>query len=266
MSLAVFKSATNRLSRWGWKGTLGRYLLMKAEMQGFLEKSKALSRPSRAKLLQEFQRIHRELSCAHPPYQLVLMADKILQLQAEGPIVECGCFKGGSAAKLSQVAKLTGRKLYLCDSFQGLPALGPQDEVHTRYNSGQKVTFSEGEWAGSLSEVQGAIERYGCPEVCEFVPGFFSETLPKLDIRPACVFIDVDLISSARDCLVNLWPQTAPGGLWFTHEANLMSYLEGVFDGNWWLDNLKQAPPLVVGAGTGLSVCCPNLALFNKPE
>ncbi|HLT27990.1 MAG TPA: TylF/MycF/NovP-related O-methyltransferase, partial [Zeimonas sp.] len=36
-------------------------------------------------------------------------------------LVEAGCFKGGSTAKLSLLAELAGRELVVFDSFEGLP-------------------------------------------------------------------------------------------------------------------------------------------------
>src|SRR5690606_19018518 len=38
-----------------------------------------------------------------------------------GVLVEAGCFKGGSTAKLSLLAELAGRELVVFDSFEGLP-------------------------------------------------------------------------------------------------------------------------------------------------
>src|SRR5579872_6073945 len=52
------------------------------------------------------------------------MAERILAVPRDTPgvLVECGTYKGGSAANLSLVAALTGRRMHLFDSFRGLPA------------------------------------------------------------------------------------------------------------------------------------------------
>jgi hypothetical protein len=45
------------------------------------------------------------------------IASGILGLNNGGDIVECGCFNGNSSAKLSIIAKLVNKKLYIFDSF-----------------------------------------------------------------------------------------------------------------------------------------------------
>src|SRR5687768_8201417 len=51
------------------------------------------------------------------------MALKVFETppDVEGDVVECGTWKGGSAANLSLVCKIAGRKLKIFDSFEGLP-------------------------------------------------------------------------------------------------------------------------------------------------
>ena len=114
------------------------------------------------------------------------------------------------------------------------------------------------------AEVRANIAAYGYPDVCEFVPGFFSDSLPGLRIAPAAIVMDVDLISSGRDCLKHLWPCLVRGGCVFTHEAESDTYLEGLMDPAWWRENLGQCPPLVFGAGSSLSPLAEGLALFQK--
>src|ERR1041384_1165097 len=60
---------------------------------------------------------------ATSPKVHLAMALKLLELPPEesGAVVECGTWKGGTAVNLSIVCKLTGRRLIICDSFEGLP-------------------------------------------------------------------------------------------------------------------------------------------------
>ena len=197
----------------------------------------------------------------------MLLGETILNLDVLGPIVECGCFKGGSTAKLSLLAEHTGRKLYVCDSFCGLPQPDTNEETtFISANSGvPNVQFAAGEYSGSLQEVQNNVRQFGCIDVCEFVPGFFADSLPNLNIQPAWVYIDVDLISSAQDCLRHLWPRLLPGGYWFTHEASFPKYIEGMLDPVFWNECLSQAPPVIFGAGSGLSINAASVAYCRKP-
>lgn len=53
----------------------------------------------------------------------LVMAMKLLETSphVQGDVVECGCWKGGSTVNLSLVCAITGRKLKVYDSFEGLP-------------------------------------------------------------------------------------------------------------------------------------------------
>lgn len=108
------------------------------------------------------------------------------------------------------------------------------------------------------------MTRAGDIGVCTFVKGWFQDTLPGLDARPALVFTDVDHVASARDCLRWLWPRLAPGGLWFTHEAMFRTYVEGIMEPAWWMETLGEPPPVLIGGGAGLSAAAPSIAYFRK--
>ena len=74
------------------------------------------------------------------------MADYLLTRSVDGPMVECGCFHGGSSAKLSLVARILDKPLYVCDSFQGLPPVTGNDGVYHSVHGGT-VQFAKGEYA-----------------------------------------------------------------------------------------------------------------------
>ncbi|MGH9450309.1 MAG: TylF/MycF/NovP-related O-methyltransferase [Terriglobia bacterium] len=200
-----------------------------------------LSYDQRKGLANSFARVGKEIALSHSPGELLFIAARVLSSSVKGPVVECGCYLGASTAKLSMVAKLTGRSLFACDTFEGLPG----DAKHASYHhvDGRARRFEAGEYAGSLEIVRGNVERYGALEMCTFVRGLFQDTLPQLNVDPAFVFMDVDYVSSARDCLKNLWPRLRPGGYFFTHEAGFIEYVEGITDGRWWHENLGQCPP-----------------------
>lgn len=176
------------------------------------------------------------------------MALKLLETSPDvsGDIVECGTWKGGSAANLSLVARITGRKLKVFDSFQGLPAARSGDREAPKYQ--------EGDYAGSLEEVQRNIRRYGALECCEFVPGWFDETLPKLNSPVVLAFLDVDLEDSLATCVKNLWPRLVQGGYLFIDECLYTSYVALFFSERWWAENFDCSPPGLVGGGTGLGL------------
>ncbi len=205
-------------------------------------------------LLRKFDIIEKNIQCAHSHFDFYVMYAMLLTLPIDGPVIELGCFKGGSTAKLSQICKLTGRKLYVFDSFKGLPPPRGDDVEHhvVPWISDKKVLlYKEGSYEGTLGEVKKNIANYGCIDVCEFFEGYFENTLPDFQVRPAFIFMDVDYIESARVVLKHLWPKLLSDGFLFSHEAYVVDFIEAITDATWWQKELNQNPPLLYGAGYG---------------
>lgn len=186
----------------------------------------------------------------------MIMAGKILQIPKDlpGDLVECGSYKGGSAVNLSCLAAWTGRRLHLFDSFEGLPTPAPGDTEHLVLSELQFHTYEGGAYAGSLSEVQENLRKYGVLNVCEFHKGFFHQTLPGFDATLVFAYVDADLTSSVRDCLKYLWPLLQEGSYLFTDEAHHTEIAGLFYDPGWWASELHSAPPGLVGGGNGLGL------------
>ena len=166
------------------------------------------------------------------------MALKLLEMPPDlrGVVVECGTFKGNSAANLSLLCRITGRRLRIYDSFAGLPP--PY----------------EGNLVGTLDEVKANITRYGAIEVCEFHKGWVEHTLPNLETPVVLAWLDVDLHSSLDTCVRHIWPWLVEDGYIFTDECWKMDYVALFWSEKWWRENFDQAPPGLVGSGTGLGL------------
>jgi O-methyltransferase len=231
----------------------------------FLARSQNQSdRVRRRSLLQAFDHVARTVRCEHFQREMLVMVDYILLQAPEGPLVECGCYLGGSSAKLSLVARATGRRLYVCDSFDGLPAVS-NVEASFRTIAGQANAFGQGEYKAQLDVVKRNIERAaGDLSVCDFVKGFFSDSLPNLSIAPAFIFSDADLISSTRDVLKNLWPALKPGGRFYTHDANIPDFVNGILDPEYWTKEVGMYPPVIFGAGYGCGLFAGGIAYCEK--
>lgn len=160
----------------------------------------------------------------------------------EGDVVECGTWKGGAAANLSLICRIAGRKLKIYDSFRGLP---PNVE-------GEKELYNDGDYCGSLEEVKKNIRRFGAIEVCEFVEGWFEDTLPNETSPVLLAFLDVDIESSLETCVRNLWPRLTEKGCIFIDEYVSLDYCS-IFWSEWyWKENFDRHPPGLIGAGVGL--------------
>jgi len=253
------------LRQYGLLGAAARFLTLRDEMRRFVARGATqVARAQRREILKRFATVQGNVPCAHSPLQFVIIAEHLLGLEVKGDMVQCGAFKGGSTAKLSILAALTGRKLFVCDSFAGLPNTSESTRRYVSHGDQADYVFGAGEYAGSLEEVRENVLRTGELSVCEFVQGWFADSLPTLEVRPAFVFTDVDYVTSAQDCLRWLWPRLQPGGQWFTHEASLLTYIEGIMDPEWWLQTLHEPPPVLIGGGAGLSAAAPSLAYFRK--
>jgi len=174
------------------------------------------------------------------------MALKLLEAPPTlaGDIVECGTWKGGSAANLSLVCRIVGRKLRIYDSFEGLPEGQPGDREARHYR--------KGDYCGSLEEVRANIEQYGAIECCEFVKGWFEDTLPKLNAPVLLAFLDVDLEASLDVCVRSLWPNLVDRGYIFMDEVVGVDYCALFYSEKYWSKYFQCSPPGMIGAGTGL--------------
>jgi len=170
----------------------------------------------------------------------------------KGKIVECGCFVGGSSVNLSLVCAMTGRKLIVFDSFEGLPEPEQYDRWHHSQHVGHTDVYYKGRFAATRATVEANIAKYGDISVCEFREGYFDKTMPGFDEPIVMAFLDVDLIDSLKPCLEGLWPNLQPGCRMYTHEARNLALVALYFDQAWWREALGQDAPGFVGSGVGL--------------
>jgi hypothetical protein len=206
------------------------------------------------KIILKFRRNNRMITTATNWEGHLRLAAQILKIppSVKGDVIECGCYKGGSSANLSLICDIVGRELVLCDSFEGLPDPEECDKVHYNIFNKHVRLYEKGHYTGKLGEVKHNISRFGKINVCEFVKGYYENTLNQLDGSYVLAFVDVDLHKSLKECLRYLWPRLVNGAYFFSHEAQDLAFASIFFDKKWWEENLNCSPPGFVGAGTGL--------------
>jgi predicted O-methyltransferase YrrM len=206
------------------------------------------------RLFAQVVRSKRKIVSATGFLEQLTMISALLKSSVPGVVVECGTYQGGSAASLSLACRLSGRRLFVFDSFEGLPLPSQEDARHNVLIAQEVHVYAKGNWSGSLELVKHNIEHYGAIEVCTFVKGYFQDSLPRFSEPVAFVFCDVDLKDSARTCIGYLWPMMTDGATFFTHEAHHMEIAELFFDRVWWKQEMSCVPPGLVGAGSGLGL------------
>lgn len=205
----------------------------------------------RKQLADQIEVAHTGLRCAHTHAEAVAIVTEILKVPASTPgiVLEAGCFKGGSTAKLSLATKLTGRKLHVYDSFEGLPDVKEME----------KDRFNRGEYTGALEEVKSNVAKYGALEVCEFVRGWFDQTMSNLKDPVVVAFVDVDLRDSLETCLNFIYPKLVPGGVIFSHDGHLPICVDLMKDASFW-KRFNEPAPEFDGLGTR------KLVKIRKPK
>lgn len=137
----------------------------------------------------------------------------VLRRGVPGDLIETGAWRGGVTIFMRAILEAygdTGRRVWVADSFQGLPRPDPErwpaeagDEHWTR-----------GELAVPLEEVQANFARYGLlDERVRFLAGWFADTLPTAPIeRLAVLRLDGDMYGSTMEALEALYPKLSVGG------------------------------------------------------
>ncbi len=137
----------------------------------------------------------------------------ILKDKVEGDLIETGVWRGGASIFMKAVLRAhgeSGRKLFVADSFQGLPA--PDEEKYPQ-DTGDKLHKFDF-LAVSRQEVENNFRKYGLlDEDVIFLEGWFKDTLPGAPIEKlALIRLDGDMYESTLDGLNNLYPKLSVGG------------------------------------------------------
>jgi predicted O-methyltransferase YrrM len=222
----------------------------RAAIVAFLRASYPVDLPLRARvrLISQFVRITNRVRTYHTQAEMLTVADRILRLAGRPglTIVEAGAGKGGGTAKLSLVARLAGGRLLACDSFRGMPANAERHETIW----GRRTEFREGAFRGTAALVRRTVARYGAPETCSLVKGWFADTLPALAGPFDVVLLDVDLVASTRTCVRWLYPRLRPGGVLLSQDGHLAGTIALLGDDRFWREEVGVDRPAIAGLGT----------------
>ena len=139
--------------------------------------------------------------------------ESVLRDQVPGDLIETGVWRGGACIFMRGVLRAHGvddRRVYVADSFQGLPAPNAEKYPHDVGDLHHLHRFL----AVSEEQVRKNFERYGLlDDRVVFLKGWFRDTLPNAAIRALSVLrLDGDMYESTMDALNALYPKLSPGG------------------------------------------------------
>ena len=178
--------------------------LAKKVITDFNEREEGLDRPFYGETLIGLKRLNIVQNLIH----------NAIKNKIPGDFIEAGCFRGGVGIFVFHMLKILGennRKIYLADSFQGLPKPNPKnfpkDTIFLNIPKDLGLICS-------IDTVKNNFRKYNAlgPNV-KFLKGWFSDTLPKLkNEKFFTIRVDGDYYQSTYESLENLYPGLSLGG------------------------------------------------------
>jgi O-methyltransferase len=156
---------------------------------------------------------------------------KIFQQNIPGDFIETGVWRGGACIYMKALIReighhLYGRKIFVADSFNGLPKPTHIQDHGSRFHLSHELAIP-------LETVKANFEKYGLlDDDVIFLKGWFKDTLPTLDKdqRFALIRLDGDMYGSTIDALINLYPKLSVGGFCIIDDYNLKGAYEAAHD------------------------------------
>lgn len=136
----------------------------------------------------------------------------VIRNDVPGDVIETGVWRGGATILMKAVLDVYGatdRKVWVADSFEGLPPPKPD-----QFPADAGDVFWKQSLGVSVDEVRANFRRYGLlDERVIFLKGFFSDTMPTAPIQSIAVLrLDGDMYESTYVVLDNLYDRVSPGG------------------------------------------------------
>lgn len=143
---------------------------------------------------------------------LQFCVEEVLRENVAGDFIETGVWRGGACIFMRAILEAydsKDRKVYVADSFQGLP-----EPDEGKYIADKGDVFHKNRLlAVSLNDVKRNFERYGLlDEQVVFLPGWFKDTLPGKIDKLAILRLDGDMYGSTIEALEALYPKLSIGG------------------------------------------------------
>ena len=142
----------------------------------------------------------------------------------EGDLIETGVWRGGAAIFMKAVLKelkIMDKKIWLADSFQGLPKPNKKFPIDQLSNLHKERILKV-----SREEVEENFRTYDLlDDQVMFIEGWFDKTLPKAPIHKLSILrLDGDLYESTIISLEALYPKLVIGGFVIIDDFNAFQF------------------------------------------
>ena len=133
--------------------------------------------------------------------------EKTLTANIGGDVVEFGCYVGTTSVPLGQRLVTTNKKLFVYDSFEGLPEKTCEDE------SPAGTQFVAGELLASKKQLIKNFRQANVP-LPGIIKAWFSDVTPdQVPDTISFAYLDGDYYHSVRDPLRLIWNRLSPGAI-----------------------------------------------------
>lgn len=153
-------------------------------------------------------------------YALYCAVNYVLEREIPGDFVECGVWRGGSSLLAALVLKRrreAGRRLFLYDTFEGMPPPTALDVDKDGVSAAEHIEAKaddEGWCYASLEDVKATFDAHDFGFETTYVKGDVVETLQATKPKDiALLRLDTDWYESTMAELTNLYPRLRPGGV-----------------------------------------------------
>jgi O-methyltransferase len=178
----------------------------------------------------------RSLISKDRAYVLYTLASQATSL--DGNFMECGVYRGGTAAMFAQIIAESNvaKRLYLFDTFAGMPETNTELDYHVA-----------GEFSDTSAESVATFVAE--PEIAVIRKGFIPDTFAGLENATfSFAHLDLDIYKSTMDAMNYLWPRLERGGLIVFDDYGFASCL-GVREAVDEFFSKKAARPLCLPTG-----------------
>ncbi len=138
-----------------------------------------------------------------------MCVEDVLRNEVPGDLIETGAWRGGTTIFMRALLNaygVTDRKVWVADSFEGLPIPKNKDDGSDL----SRVDYLK----VSLEQVKSNFDKFELlDEQVKFLKGWFCDTLPNAPINNLAILrLDGDMYSSTMDSLQNLYHKVCKGG------------------------------------------------------